>query len=92
MNTPFADAILEAYSPLLAAEAALISAFERARDGEDAMRQIGDALEETARAQSRLAELLRKGASPGLAGVSTGRSGESAGTTRISGNPAENAR
>jgi hypothetical protein len=83
MNTPFADAIMDAYSPLLAAEGALISALEKARDGEDAMREIGDALEKTARAQSKIAELLRQGGSPGLAGVSKGSIGVSRSLTAI---------
>ena len=83
MKHPFADAIEEAYLPLLAAEAALIGALENARAGEDAMREIGDALEKTARAQSQIAALLRQGGSPGLAGGSKGPIGVSRSVTAI---------
>ena len=57
------------YHHLLAAEAALIASLESVRDGANPHRDLGESLVEIARAQSRLADLLRNPASPGLAGV-----------------------
>lgn len=65
------DQIHAIYHHLLAAEASLIASLESVRDGANPHRSLGESLVEIARAQSRLADLLRNPPSPGLAGVAT---------------------